>query len=428
MCARTWLLSRGGPAHDGPARPSGPAAQHNCHQIKPRIFNTIQKRHPVSFSFTLEKIRPSGTLDAVIFDESTCFDLSLRAQRQLRSAFVAETFAFHLERCTAYRAFAERRGGPDILERVYLDIDAVPVYPTAAFKRWRNFAVEDGAVEKWCLSSGTRGTRSEVPRDRVTLERLLGSVKAAMPLVHDWYEHEATVINLGPSRAEAGDIWFGYVMSLIELLYPTTCMVREATLLVDEAIERLRSSVERGQDVILVGPPFLLLELADAVTSKNVRIDSKDRLTTITAGGWKRFSGTAIDRAQLEERLATAFGMSDRTRMRDAFNQVELNAVLMECRAGWKHVPPWVHATTRDPHRLHVQPRGEMGLMSYLDASATSYPCFIVSDDVGVTREGMCECGREGVTVRIVRRTRTSAQRGCALSIDRTLQEVSHAR
>jgi len=56
--------------------------------------------------------------------------------------------------------------------------------------------------------------------------------------------------------------------------------------------------------------------------------------------------------------------------------------------------------------------------MSYLDASATSYPSFIVTDDVGEVHEGACPCGRSGTTLQIQRRLVSVAQRGCALTLD----------
>ncbi|MEN8669512.1 MAG: hypothetical protein ABF318_10345, partial [Ketobacter sp.] len=80
---------------------------------------------------------------------------------------------------------------------------------------------------------------------------------------------------------------------------------------------------------------------------------------------------------------------------------------------------PWVYASTRHADDLSVQRSGELGLLSYLDASATSYPAFIVTDDVGRVYEGTCPCGREGVTMEVVRRLTRAAARGCAMAIDR---------
>jgi long-chain-fatty-acid---luciferin-component ligase len=243
-----------------------------------------------------------------------------------------------------------------------------------------------------------------------------------MPLLGDWYEHEAEVINLGPDRVEAGDVWFSYVMSLVELVYSVTTCVIKGDLRVAEALEAIRASCSKGHQTVVVGPPFFVLELADHASSQNVRLDHEDRVMVVTAGGWKRYGGREDARDEVSRRVAAAFAISNPGAIRDAFNQVELNTVLVECDAHWKHVPPWVYACTRDPRTLAPTPSGSRGLLSYLDASATSYPCFIVADDIGVVREGRCECGRDAVTLRLERRVAGSGARGCALSMERALE------
>jgi len=77
-------------------------------------------------------------------------------------------------------------------------------------------------------------------------------------------------------------------------------------------------------------------------------------MTVLTAGGWKRFSGQRIERAVFDPRACAAFGLADESQVRDAFNQVELNTVMIECSAHRKHVPPWLYAAARDPDRLTV--------------------------------------------------------------------------
>jgi len=168
----------------------------------------------------------------------------------------------------------------------------------------------------------------------------------------------------------------------------------------------------------VVGPPFRVLELIELAERSKAQIAGGAGMTVLTAGGWKRFSGQRIERDVFDVRACAAFGLDDVSQVRDAFNQVELNTVFIECAAHRKHVPPWVYAAARDPDRLAVLPAGQIGVMSYLDASATSYPSFIVTDDVGEVTEGPCPCGRIGTTLQVHRRLVTVAQRGCALTLD----------
>jgi long-chain-fatty-acid---luciferin-component ligase len=372
----------------------------------------------------IETLQCSTDLDTVIFAEDSCYDLRLDEQRALRHKFITQAFAWHVERCEIYRRFVERQGVSPHREP---ELDAVPVFPTGIFKTRPPLSIAEADVEKWCLSSGTLGRRSLVPRDRISLERLLGSVKAAMPMLTDWHEHEVNVINLGPDRGEAGDVWFAYVMSLVELLYPTRCRVQQGVFECGEAVTDIQEHLAAGREAMLIGPPFLVLEVIRRVQDLGLRIAAGDRLTVVTAGGWKRHTGIAIPRAEFSEQVGRAFGLQTVTPVRDAFNQVELNTVFLECAAHRKHIPPWVHAVTRDAQTLRALPHGEVGLLSYLDASAQSYPCFIVAEDLGVVRELTCECGREGTVIEVLRRVHGTIQRGCALTMDQTLERRRHA-
>ncbi|TDC86425.1 hypothetical protein [Actinomadura sp. 7K507] len=147
-------------------------------------------------------------------------------------------------------------------------------------------------------------------------------------------------------------------------------------------------------------------------------IEGDDTLMVITGGGRKRSEGETIARDRFNEMVSDAFGLSSPTRLRDGFNLVELNTVLFECRAQRNHVPPWLHVTVRAPGDLRPLPHGEEGLLGYLDPSAQSYPCFIVTDDVGVLRTGPCECGHSGRTLDVLRRVRRLAHQGCGLELE----------
>jgi len=243
-------------------------------------------------------------------------------------------------------------------------------------------------------------------------------VRASLGLIEEWHEEELVVINLGPGREDTGNVWFQYVMSLIELMYPTCSVVRDGVLNAAHVAALLQSVLTEGRKVGLVGPPFLVLELCQWMRERHIRLERSDRITVITAGGWKRHTGAMLPRPAFERVVGEALALGAREQIRDAFNQVELNTVFMECAAQQKLVPPWVFAAARDARALAVLPPGQPGLMSYVDASAKSYPSFLVTDDVGLVRSGPCPCGRAGTRVEILRRLDTRAQKGCALAMD----------
>ena len=205
-------------------------------------------------------------------------------------------------------------------------------------------------------------------------------------------------------------------MSLVELAYPTQHMVQGGHF--DARVSRLRvqSLLDEHAAVVVIGPPALVDEV---VRAGDGPLHGADRLTIVTAGGWKRHGGAAVDRARFVEQAVDGLGLGDRGAVRDAFNQVELNTVVMECGEGRKHVPPWLEVIVRDPRTLEPVADGQAGVLSYLDPTATSFPCFIVSDDLGTLRSGTCGCGVAGRTLSLTRRLERPEQMGCALKMDR---------
>jgi long-chain-fatty-acid---luciferin-component ligase len=82
-------------------------------------------------------------------------------------------------------------------------------------------------------------------------------------------------------------------------------------------------------------------------------------------------------------------------------------------------VPPWLRVTARDPGDLRVLGEGESGMLGYVDPLATSYPGFVLSDDLGTVSYGVdCACGRRSDMLRIERRLSRVESRGCALKLD----------
>lgn len=344
----------------------------------------------------------------------------------LRLELVRDAVALHLAASPAYARFADRLGFSLDRLSVASDLARVPQIPTLAFKRGVPItSCPPAEMAKRCTSSGTLGRRSEVYRDRSTIERLLGSVRQGVELLGDWYDDDVAVLNLGPGQAEAGDLWFAYVMSLVELAFPTTHAVRDGHFDPAGSLARLLRLRTEYRTVVLIGPPTLVLEVANAAGGHRGGTLGPDEMMVVTAGGWKRHTGAILNRADFTTTVVDRLGLAGPDQVRDAFNQVELNTVMLECAARRKHIPPWLEVIVRDPRTLAPVPDGAEGLLSYLDPSATSYPCFILADDFGRIEAGPCRCGWHGRTLSLGRRIKRPEEWGCALKMDRAyLPEV----
>ena len=362
-------------------------------------------------------LEEASELDRLVFSADP-YALPAARQDELRLGLVRSAVERQLELCPPYAAFAARAGfSPEVL-REPADLALVPQLPTGLFKRTEVRSVPRREIAKRCVSSGTRGRQSVVWRDRITLERLLGSVRVGIGFVSKWFEDEVEILNLGPPSEEAGDLWFAYVMSLIEVVYPTRHLVRDEKLDLDRAAQLLAAALDEHEAVGVMGPPALVLRLAERMAADG-GLDGGERLHVITGGGWKRDLDRSVDRGGFAAAVGEAFGLAEPAQLRDGFNQVELNSILLECERGRMHVPPWLEVVVREPRGLEPVAAGEEGLLSFLDPTAESYPAFIVGDDVGVLGAEPCACGRHGRWVRFLRRLERDEQHGCGLKMSR---------
>jgi long-chain-fatty-acid---luciferin-component ligase len=372
-------------------------------------------------SSNVRTLDASSALDRTIFETADWWQKPEAEQVADRLEFIRSAVEHHLANCALYAAHAARRGFDPAALDSREALAAVPQIPTIVFKRMDLLSVPRRTVLHSFTSSGTSGIQSRVLRDELTLARLAGSLRPDLAVLSDVVDEREVdeggeVVNLGPSRAEAGGLWFSYVMSLVEQLAPATNCVRDGRLDLDLAAERVRRCLAGGRMVCVVGPPVLVAALCRRVAPE--RLEAGARALVLTGGGWKRAAaGEVLDRLDFVELVASSLGLERRAQVRDVFNQVELNTLFVECDRGRLHVPPWVEVIVRDPETLEPVAPGERGLLSYLDASARSYPCFILGEDLGWTWPETCACGRAGQTVAIARRIETAAHQGCSLKL-----------
>lgn len=361
-------------------------------------------------------------IDSVVFGDHDWLEQDLKWQQELRLRLVREAFTWHLGACPGYAEFAARQSvGPENIQSV-ADLASIPQFPTSVFKRQELLSVPVQEITKSFTSSGTTGVRSVIHRDAVTLHRLCGPVRPDSPLFEgplaSMDDRNTMIVNLGPARGEAGDAWFGYVMSLFEQAAPMSAYLAGSQTLLGQAVADTRRYLTEKDLVLLIGPPFLVADFCREVAASGQPVRGGESLFVFTGGGWKDREAERIERAGFTELLASALTLAGPGQIRDVFNQVELNTLLIECEQHRKHIPPWLHAFTRDPASFVPLPDGQTGVLSFSDATAHSYPCFIVGDDLGQVHTGTCPCGRQGSTVELTRRLRmNTTPAGCADTI-----------
>jgi long-chain-fatty-acid---luciferin-component ligase len=178
----------------------------------------------------------------------------------------------------------------------------------------------------------------------------------------------------------------------------------------------VRAALGAKKPFVVIGPPFRIADLCQELGRRGLPAFVEHSFV-VSAGGWKGRAAETIDAATFRRQVAETLGAADETVVRDSFNMVELNTVIHECPHHRKHVPPWLLVQARDPRTNEVLPAGQTGVLAFLDATADSYPGFVLSEDFGRVLDEACPCGRVGPQVEIVRRINRIEARGCALKM-----------
>jgi len=366
-------------------------------------------------------------LDATIFNRDDWDRMPAEESRALRVEAIGDALRHHAENCAPFGKYCARLGFDPAAPLSADQLTTVPQFPSSVFKTLELCSVPHAEIVHRFESSGTSGLRSRIPRDELTLARLSGSLRGTADIWSDVIgdvdmDDDVFVIHLGPSRRNAGSVWFGYVMSLIELEAETEHLLSNGKVDIGRTAKLVKTALTERRRVLVVGAPFLIEELCHWF--EQFPLDAGNRLFLITGGGWKRHTGKVMSRTQLAELACRTLGLDSTAQVRDIFNQVELNSAFVQCGEGRLHVPPWVEVIVRDPATLRPLPSGCEGLLSYLDPTAHSYPAFFIGEDLGIRDDSPCGCGRTSATIQMVRRLRVTTHEGCALQTERAAAVV----
>jgi len=185
----------------------------------------------------------------------------------------------------------------------------------------------------------------------------------------------------------------------------------------DAAYARILAACRRvtaaGRPVWLFGAPYQVKELCARAEAARAPRFAPGSVVTL-GGGWKSFEGERVERAALAAMIQSALGV-EAGRVMEAYSMVELNSPLMCCEAGRFHVPPLLEPLVYDEALVPCEAGPDVtGTFGFLDATATSYPGFVVTgDEVRLVREG-CPCGLVGpAIVGEIRRAPGREVRGC---------------
>ena len=338
--------------------------------------------------------------------------------RQSLTDAVRAAFTYHYANNDFYRAQCEAVSPADIVG--YADLHKIPLLPVGMFKQAGAHVLLTASladIETEIRSTGTSGVPSVARRDALTTTRasvgILGGYRDFFGI------SKGAGMFLCPSTAEVPEMGMVKVFNLMSaMLDDHRYLVREYSFDPEEALSYLRHWEGRMTRHI-IGPPFIIARFMRFLELESIPLVLDPDSMIIMLGGWKQYTGRSISRAEFDQKAKQFLGIGP-DRIRDMYGMIESDMLAIECEHHRKHVPPWCYVSIRDitDPAIELEP-GKTGGIAILDALNTSYPGFLLSDDVGEVDESDCPCGRTGQTVRF-RRRRQGAELGCcAVSIEK---------
>lgn len=349
-----------------------------------------------------------------IYHSDDLFACDMNKQREIQFKAIKQNFTHHYYTNQLYREFCDlKKVTPECISS-YEDLYDIPQIPTAAFKKFEIISGERDDFVKMCTSSGTQGYISKIYRSKQTFDRLMNSIMHSLKEFYNLSPENTTMVILGPNMEESGELWFSYIISTLSLHYESHFFVSKSKLLKAELNAFLKAH-DKYKRMLLVSAPIMYKYFIEYLEEEGIDLELPQDTVLVTAGGWKKNDKVKLEREEFEARIHKNLSIP-KENIFDVYNQVELNTVMFECQHKHKHIPPWLKVIIRDPITLAPADDSDFGIISYLDSSSLSFPCFVLTDDFGRVRKD-CECGRKGYYMEHVRRVNKVETKGCAIKL-----------
>ena len=353
------------------------------------------------------------------------FRLPFEQVNEYKADTIADNFRFHYENNAFYRDLCERKGVTPADVQSYDDLVKIPLIPVNTFKQADSHVVMTSKlnqIEFEMRSTGTSGIPSVSRRDTLTMDQAFGGI---VSVYREFFSiSRGTALFLFPPSEEMPEMGMVKALNVFAgLLDGSVNLVKHVTFNPEQAVEMLQHW-EGKHTRYIVGPPFLVYRLIKHCMDNNIKLNLDKKSAIITLGGWKRFTGQEIARKDFNNLCAEYLGVNPNN-VRDMYGLVEANMLAIECEQQEKHVPPWVHISMRNPKNvLEEVPYGERGVIAIYDPTITSYPAFILTEDVGYLKTHTnCDCGRNGQMVVYISRLPGVEVGCCAINLEKFIED-----
>lgn len=351
-------------------------------------------------------------------------------QDEISDLIIKSCFAYHYENNKFYRDFCtDQSVTPEIVFNE--GIERIPLLPIKLFKDQNSHLLltkKISQIEFELRSTGTSGIPSVSRRDKDTVDIICTAFSS---MYRDFLQIiTGCGLFLCPSPAEVPEMGmvkaFNYLSGMFD---DRIYLVEKYTFSSADAIKILEKWQDKFDRYVL-GPPFMIFRLLQYMQNNNIKIQLDKKSKIIMLGGWKRFSGEQISRESFDEMCIEYLGV-EKQQIRDMYGLAECNFLAIECEKGHKHVPAWVKLIIKDldDNSKIVTKLGKSGVIGIIDPTVLSYPCFVLTEDVGrIDNDETCECGRKTQVMSFQRRV-TGAELGCcAINMEKYMTDETIER
>ena len=364
-----------------------------------------------------------SSLQDLVFNLDAVYALPEKEQNQIKANLIIENFKYHYKNNDFYREACEAKGiGIDDIQS-FDDLIKIPLIPVKRFKDVNSHVLLTKGlheIEYEMRSTGTSGIPSVSRRDSKTVDNAILSL---FSMYREFFKlSTGASLYLMPSTEDIPEMGMIKVLGMISGLTDASWYaVKGKMFKAPEALEML-NKWEGKHTRHIIGPPFLIHKFIKYLEKNNIELQLDKGSYVINLGGWKRFTGEQIPRAEYDALCEQYFGIP-KSNVRDTYGLVECNSLAVECHLNHKHVSPWVHYSVRDINDLSKEvPAGERGVLAILDPISMSYPTFVLTEDLVYLNESSeCDCGRNGQVVNYISRVRGAEIGCCAINLEKQM-------
>lgn len=417
-----------------------------------------------------------STVDQIIYNSNDYFTIPPKEAEQKRFDAIKESLQHHYAHSRFYHQLCKEYDfNPEKLKSAE-DYEFVPMVPDTFFKeypkqhpkavfewlqkistvdigdytyRGRNMQgflrwTEDRLQGLVNHSSGTTGNYSLMFRDKVTYQRFYYAAVKTLLKIPPTLEEDPhyvypgspnTFLTIGRWLSEGAKVFSkdhrhfltereismtiarlmstGYAKNLKEKLMLRK--LKKAMIKGEKKLLNLLQSLDKkNEQAIIISPPFQLFSMMKIMEKEDIQLDlGESNSVVFTGGGWKIFEDKKVPLDEFASIVKNTLGIP-RSSYVDVYGMSEMNGLAVTCKAGYKHLHPWIQPMVLDDNEGNIG-FGKSGRFAFLDPIAHSYPGYIMTGDQVKLLKRCPVCDKTGFVLESdISRMSGAEAKGCA--------------